>query len=144
VARAMGPFLCTLWLVVQSLGVLGSLAGWHCYSSMGLQTPSAPSISSPTPPSGTQSSVQWLAASVSLCICQALTESLRRQSYQAPVSRHFPASTIVQDDQFKHNCLAHILDYIWESIRTRQEAISGFRVHWPGWVLWLWSDIQQE
>jgi hypothetical protein len=62
---------------------------------MGLQTPSAPSVLSLTPPSGTLCSVQWLAASICLCICQTLAEPLRRQLYQAPISKHFLASTIV-------------------------------------------------
>jgi hypothetical protein len=48
---------------------------------MGLQTPSAPSVLSLTPPLGTLCSVQWLAASISLYICQALEEPLRRQLY---------------------------------------------------------------
>nr|AAQ96214.1 LRRGT00001 [Rattus norvegicus]AAS66205.1 LRRG00114 [Rattus norvegicus] len=39
-------------------------------------------------------SVQWLAASIQLCVCQALAEPLRRQLYQAPVSMHFLASAI--------------------------------------------------
>ena len=38
---------------------------------------------------------QWVAARIHLCICQALAEPLRRQLYQAPVSMHFLASTIV-------------------------------------------------
>jgi hypothetical protein len=62
-------------------------------SSMGLQTLSSPSILSLTPRLETLGSVQWLA--MSLFICQALAESLRRQLYQAPVSKHFLASTIV-------------------------------------------------
>jgi hypothetical protein len=40
-------------------------------------------------------SVQWLAESICLCICQTLTEPFRRQVYQAPVSKHFLASTIM-------------------------------------------------
>ena len=43
---------------------------------------------------GTLRSVQWLAASFHLCICQALADSLRRQPYQVSISKHFPASTI--------------------------------------------------
>ena len=62
---------------------------------IGLQTSSPPSVLSLTPPLGTLSSVQWLAASIRLCICQALAKTLRRQLYQAPVSMHFLASTIV-------------------------------------------------
>jgi hypothetical protein len=62
---------------------------------MCLQTPSAPSVLSLIPPLGTPCSVQWLAASIRLCICQALAEPLRGQLYQAPFSNHFLASTIV-------------------------------------------------
>jgi hypothetical protein len=61
---------------------------------MGLQTPSALSVLSLSPPLGTPSSVQWLAASICLCTCQALVEPLRRQPYQAPVRKNFLASTI--------------------------------------------------
>ena len=62
--------------------------------SMGLQTSSDPSVLSLTPPFGTPCSVQWLAVSLCLCICQALAEPLRRQLYQARDSKHL-ASTIV-------------------------------------------------
>jgi hypothetical protein len=40
---------------------------------------------------GNSCSVLWLAASIHLCICQVLAESLRRQLYKAPVN--FLAST---------------------------------------------------
>ena len=40
------------------------------------------------------SPVQWLAASFLFCICQALAEPLRRQPYQASISKHFLAFTI--------------------------------------------------
>jgi hypothetical protein len=63
--------------------------------STGLQTPSAPSVLSVTSPLGTRCSVQWLAASIRLCICQTPAGPLRRQLYQAPVSMHFLASTIL-------------------------------------------------
>jgi len=56
---------------------------------MGLQTTSGPSILFLTLPLGTQFSVQWFAVSIHLCICHALTESLRRHSYQAFVSKYF-------------------------------------------------------
>jgi len=62
---------------------------------MGLQAPSAPSILSLIPPIGTLFSVQWLVASIHLCICQALAKPLRRQLYQVPVSIHFLASSIL-------------------------------------------------
>jgi hypothetical protein len=62
---------------------------------MGLQTPSATSVLSLTPALGRPCSVQWMAASIYLCICQALAEPLRRLLYQAPVSMDFLASAIV-------------------------------------------------
>jgi hypothetical protein len=64
---------------------------------MGLQTPSAPSILSLAPPLGTLYSVQWLAESIHLCICQALSEPPRRQLYQFPFSNYLLASTIVSE-----------------------------------------------
>jgi hypothetical protein len=66
-------------------------------SPMGLQTPSAPWVLSLAPPLGTLCSVQWLAESIHLCIFQALVEPLRRQLYQAPVSKHLLASTVVSE-----------------------------------------------
>ena len=63
--------------------------------SIGLQTPSAPSILPPTPPLGALCSIRWLAASILICIAQALAKPLRRQLYQAPVSKNFLASAIV-------------------------------------------------
>jgi hypothetical protein len=62
---------------------------------MGLQTPSAPLVLSLALPLGTLCSVQWLAVSFYPCICHALAEPLRRQLYQAPVSKHLLASGIV-------------------------------------------------
>jgi len=44
-------------------------------------------LQSLTPPLGTLCSVQWLAVSIRLCICQPLAEPLWRQLYQAPVSK---------------------------------------------------------
>ena len=57
-----------------------------------LQTPSAPWVLSLAPPLETLCSGQWLAESIHLCIYQ---ESLRRQLYEAPVSKHLLATTIV-------------------------------------------------
>ena len=65
--------------------------------SMRLQTLSAPWVLSLTPPLGTQCLVQWLAASICLCICQALAEPLRGLIYQSPVSKHLLASKIVSE-----------------------------------------------
>jgi len=61
----------------------------------GLQSPSAPTVHSLAPLLGSPCSVQWLAVSIHICICQALAESLRRQLYQAPTSKHFLASAVV-------------------------------------------------
>jgi hypothetical protein len=86
--------LCILWLVVQSptapdgVGLFDTVA-----FPMGLQTFSTPSVTSPTLESGTASSIQWMTVSIHLCICQTLADPLRRQPYQAPISKHFPAST---------------------------------------------------
>jgi hypothetical protein len=62
---------------------------------MWLQAPSATSVLSLASPLGTLCSVQWLAESIHLCICQALAEPLRRQLYQAHVSKHLWESTVV-------------------------------------------------
>jgi hypothetical protein len=62
---------------------------------MGIQNPSPHSVLSLTPPLVTSGSVQWLAESIHLCVSQVLAESFRRELYQAPVSKHFLASTIV-------------------------------------------------
>ena len=72
----------------------GDLVGWYS-SSYRVANPPAPLVLSLTPPFRTLCSVQWLAVSICLCICQALSEPLRRQLDQAPVSMHFLASTIV-------------------------------------------------
>jgi hypothetical protein len=62
---------------------------------MVLQTPSAPYFLSLAPSLGTLCSAQWMAVSIYFCICQALAEPLRRELYQAPVSKHLLASTTV-------------------------------------------------
>jgi hypothetical protein len=62
---------------------------------MCLQTPSTPWVLSLAPTLGTLCSVQRLAESIQLCICQTVVEPLRRQLYQGPVSKHLLASIIV-------------------------------------------------
>jgi hypothetical protein len=85
VVSAMSPSMCIVfwWSCPQKLwGV------WPVDTvapSMGLQSLSTLSALYPTTPSGTPHSVQWLAVSICLCICQAL----RRQPYQASISKHF-------------------------------------------------------
>ena len=60
---------------------------------MGLQTPSDPWVLSLAPSFGTLCSVQSM--NVSIHFSQALAEPLRKQLYQAPVSKLLLASTIV-------------------------------------------------
>jgi hypothetical protein len=62
---------------------------------MGLQSPSAPWVLYLAPSLGIMCSIQWMIVSIHFCICQALAEPLRRQLYQAPVSRLLWASAIV-------------------------------------------------
>ena len=64
------------------------------FPSIGLQTLSAPWVPSLAPSLETGCSVQWLPESNHLCICQVLSEPLRRQLYQAPVSKHLLSPTI--------------------------------------------------
>jgi hypothetical protein len=108
-------------LHVYSL-VSGSSGGgyWlvHIVPPMGLQTPSAPWVLPLAPPWGTLCSVQWLAESIHLCICQALAETLRRQLYQALVGKHLLASTIVSE----------FGNYIWDGS--------------PGGTVTGWSYLQ--
>ena len=68
-AGSMGHSMCTLWLVVWSLGAQGVWLVNNVVLSMDFQTPSAPSVLSLTPPLGTRRSVQWLTESIHLCIC---------------------------------------------------------------------------
>jgi hypothetical protein len=63
--------------------------------SMGLQTPSISTVLSLTPPLGSLRSVRGLTARICICIGKALADSLKRQLYQAPVSKNFLASAIV-------------------------------------------------
>jgi hypothetical protein len=62
---------------------------------MGFQTPSAPWVLSLAPLLGIVCSIQWMTVSIHFCICQALTEPLRRQPFQFPFSKHLLASTTV-------------------------------------------------
>jgi hypothetical protein len=62
---------------------------------MGLQTPSAPWVLSLAPSMGTLCSVQWMAVSIHFCSYQVLAEPLRRQIYQASVSKLLLAITTV-------------------------------------------------
>jgi hypothetical protein len=81
------------WFSPRQLG--GSWLVHIVVAPMGVQTPSAPWVLSLAPSLGTLCPVQWIAVSIHFCICQALAEPLRRQLYQAPVSKLLLASTIV-------------------------------------------------
>jgi hypothetical protein len=99
------------WLSPRELyGVLVS----SYFSPMGLETSSAPWILSLAPLFGTVCSVQWMAVSIYFCICQSLAEPLRRQLYQAPVSKFLLASTIVSRSS----------DCIWDGSPGR--VVSGW------------------
>jgi hypothetical protein len=102
------------------------------FLSMGLKTPSSPSVLSLTPPFGTPCSVQWVAMSICLCTYQSLLEPLRSQVYQAPISKHFWTSTIVSE----------FGDCIWYG--SPGGAVSGwpflqslFHTLYPYFLLWV-------
>ena len=63
--------------------------------SMGFQSSSAPSVPPLALPLGSPGSAWWLAVSICFCVGQVLLEPLRKQPYQAPVSKPFLASAIV-------------------------------------------------
>jgi hypothetical protein len=60
------------------------MADLNCCSSYGVANPFR--SFSPFPNS---SSLYSVGASIHICVCQALTEPLRRHPYQAPISKHF-------------------------------------------------------
>jgi hypothetical protein len=62
---------------------------------IGLQTPSASWVLSLAPSLVTLCSVQWMTVSIHFYICQALAGPLRRQLYQAPVSKILLVSGLV-------------------------------------------------
>ena len=112
----MGLSMYTLWLVIQSLGAPGIRPVDTVTPSMELPTPVAPLVPSPTHPLGSPCSVQRLAASICLCIYQALSEPLRGQPYQNPVSKHFLASTIA----------SRFGDYKWDRSLVRLTLVGLF------------------
>jgi hypothetical protein len=93
------PYVYTS-LVDKPLGTLGGGVIWFAdivLLSMRLQTPSATSVPVLTPPLGCLCSVQLLAVSIPICIGQALAKPLRGQLYQAFVSKHDLASSILSE-----------------------------------------------
>jgi hypothetical protein len=71
-ARAMGPSMCTLWLVVLSLEALGVLVGWWCCLSYGVTNPFSSFRTFSSSSIGDLCLVHWLAVSIHLCICKAI------------------------------------------------------------------------
>jgi hypothetical protein len=84
------PYVFFGWLVGLVAGISES-TGWFIL----LFLPSASWVLFITPPLGTPCSGQWLAESIHLCIFQAPAEPLRRELYQAFVSKHLLAPLIV-------------------------------------------------
>ena len=97
---------------------------------MELKIPSAPGVVSLYPSLGTLCSFQWMAVSIHFCICQTMPEPLRRQLYQAPVSKHLlvilfpllwrikvstPWSSFFLSFLWIVNCILGILSF-WEFI----------------------------
>ena len=111
----MGPSMCALWLVWSPWELWGIWLVDTVVLPMGLQTSSAASVLSLTPPLETPCSVQWLAVNICLCTLQDLAEPLRRQQYLTPESMHFLASTTLSGFS---NC-------IWDG--SPGGAVSG----WP-------------
>lgn len=74
---------------------------------------------------------------------QQLNEGhLSSKDMQTNVNKHIVNTTrevhsqnLLRTDQLKHSCLAHTIDYIWQSVKVWQKAISILRVHRPDWVL---------
>ena len=109
----MGHSMCILWLVVQSLGAPGV---WPvvtvALSLCGCKPPQLLQSLLHVLHLGPRSSVQWLAASFLLCICQALAEPLRRQPQQASISKHFPC--------IHHNVLVW---WLYVGLRPRWDSL---------------------
>lgn len=46
------------------------------------------------------------------------------------MNREVLLQNLPESDQFKYSCLAWTADYLWESMKARQNAISRFRISW--------------
>jgi len=82
---AMGPAMCTLWLV----GALGCLHGRYCCFSYGVANPLSSFSPFTNSSIGVPCSVQWLQAST--FVLAGLAETLNRQLYQVPLRKYFLA-----------------------------------------------------
>jgi hypothetical protein len=81
------------WLISWEFWAIG-LVGMVVLS-MGLQSPSAPSVLALILPLGIQGSVLWLAVSICICLSKMLAEPLTGQIYLAPVCKYFCISNNV-------------------------------------------------
>ena len=57
-------------------------------------------------------------------------KNIKASKHMLNINRAALSENFLKTDQFKHKCLAPIIDYIWESLKARQKAITRFRVHW--------------
>ena len=88
----------------------------------------------------TLSSVQWLAVSICLCICQSLVKPHKRQQYQAPVSKHLLASAVLSGFSFMWSvsCILNILRFLSIiHLSVSSYHVSSFVIRLPhsGWYL---------
>jgi hypothetical protein len=113
------------WSTPQELGGSGQL--FCCSPHEATKPLSSFSASSNSSIGEPQSSVQWLAANIHLCICQTLAKPFRRQPNQAPVSKHFPASTIASG----------FGDYIWDEFLGGQ-SMDGLSFSLSSMFFLLW------
>jgi hypothetical protein len=74
VTGAMGPSMCIIWLVVPESS--GGLISLYCCFSYGVENSFNSFSTFSNSSNGAPCSVQWLAASIHLCIWQALAELL--------------------------------------------------------------------
>jgi hypothetical protein len=71
-----------------------------------------------------------LAESIHLCICQALAEPFKRQPYQASVSKHFSASTILSWFEIKSHTYGHLI--FDKGAKTIQWETTTFSINGTG------------
>jgi hypothetical protein len=99
-------------LVILSVGALGILAGSYYCSFYGAANPFISFSPFSSSSIGDHVLSPMVGGENSPFICQALVEPLRRQLYEAPVSKHLLASTIVSG----------FGDYIWDGSPGGQSA----------------------
>jgi hypothetical protein len=91
------PLLSHCLSILLHWGIMPSQEQGPLLPLMSEKATSAPSVLSLTPLLGSPCLGRWLAVIIYISIGQDLTEPLKRQLYQAPVSKHFLLSTIVSE-----------------------------------------------